>query len=272
MVREDDAGAWVLVASQEPFPKMFCASGVSANKGSLRSVVSEDGCVVLDIERDRILKLNSVGAEIWKLLSAGETESQIVRKIARKYAVGEQRVSEDVRALIMKIEQFRLSPGNSILTAQPEPRAHSNSQPSYPWYGQTGGDDHSPKPKLELVITAFLGLAIFDLILFLSSLRALCACVKAWPVRRQRSPPSPDAIGRVCSSVQRACVWYPKQALCLQRSAVTTCLLRLLGIAAETIVGVRPLPFMAHAWVEVNGAVVNDWPGVKRFYCSVISH
>jgi hypothetical protein len=250
---------------------MFCASGVSANEGTLRLIASEDGCVVLDIERDRILKLNPVGAEIWKLLSAGEPESQIVRKISQQYKVGEQRVAEDVRALIMKIEQFRLSPGNSILTAQPEPRAHSNSQPSYPWYGQTGGDDHSPKPKLELVITAFLGLAIFDLILFLSSLRSLCACVKAWPVSREASPPGPNTIGQICSSVQRACVWYPKQALCLQRSAVTTCLLRIYGIGAQMVVGIRPMPFMAHAWVEANNAVVNDWPGVTSFYCSLIS-
>jgi hypothetical protein len=250
---------------------MFCSSDVTANEGGLRLIASDDGCVVLDIERDRILKLNSVGAEIWKLLSVGDTESQIVQKIAQKYAVSEQRVSKDVRALVVKIEQFRLSPDASTFVTQPAPIAHSDSQPSYPWYSQTGGDDRSPKPKSELVIAAFLGLAIFDLILFLSSLRSLCACVKAWPVSRQVSPPRPNAIGEICSSVQRACVWYPKQALCLQRSAVTTCLLRIHGIVAETIVGVRPMPFMAHAWVEVNGAVVNDWPGVKSFYCSLIS-
>src|SRR5260370_12966529 len=157
---------------------MCSASGVSADKGSLRLVESEDGCVVLDIEYDRILKLNLVGAEIWKMLGAGQTESQIVQKLAQKFDVSEQRVSEDVRALIKKIEQFRLFPGNSILADQPESRAQSNSQPSYPWYGQTGVDDRSPKPKLELVITAFLGLAIFDLILFVLSLRSLCACVQ----------------------------------------------------------------------------------------------
>jgi hypothetical protein len=246
--------------------QMSCASGASANKGNLSSMASEDGCVVLDIQHDRILKLNPVGAEVWKLLGAGETESQIVRKIAQKYEVNEQRVSEDVRALVVKIEQFRLSPGNSIITAQPESRAHRNSQPSYPWYGQTGVDDHSPEPKLELAITAFLGLAIFDLILFLSSLRVLCACVKAWPVSRQASPAGSNTIGQICSSVQRACVWYPKQALCLQRSAVTTCLLRIYGTASQMVVGVRPLPFLAHAWVEVDSSIVNDWAGVKKLY------
>lgn len=30
--------------------------------------------------------------------------------------------------------------------------------------------------------------------------------------------------------------------------------------------GGRPMPFLAHAWVEVEGRVVNDWPRVRQFY------
>ena len=52
--------------------------------------------------------------------------------------------------------------------------------------------------------------------------------------------------------------WYPKQAMCLQRSAVTTCLLRSAGVQAEMIIGCQRLPFLAHAWVEVDGEVIND--------------
>jgi hypothetical protein len=249
---------------------MLRSSGVAQHDG-LRLIASDDGYVVLDIEHDRILKLNTVATEVWKLLGAGETEPQIVQKIAKKYDVSEQRVSEDVRALVTTIEQFHLSPSNSTLTAQPERKVQCDSKLSYPCYGQTAGDDRSPKPKSELVIVAFLGLAIFDVILFFSSLRSLCACVKAWPVSRNASPPGPSTIGQICSSVQQACVWYPKQALCLQRSAVTACLLRIYGIAARMVVGIRPMPFMAHAWVEANDGVVNDWPGVKNFYSSLIT-
>ncbi len=35
---------------------------------------------------------------------------------------------------------------------------------------------------------------------------------------------------------------------------------------ARFVVGVRPMPFLAHAWVEVAGTVVNDWPRVRQFY------
>ena len=30
------------------------------------------------------------------------------------------------------------------------------------------------------------------------------------------------------------------------------------GIAAQLVIGCRPLPFESHAWVEVDGRVVND--------------
>jgi hypothetical protein len=73
-------------------------------------------------------------------------------------------------------------------------------------------------------------------------------------------------IGQICTAVEKACVWYPKKALCLQRSAVTTCILRSYGVPAHLVVGVRPMPFLAHAWVEAEGSVVNDFPNVRKFY------
>lgn len=251
---------------------MSCSSVVSGDKCGVQLLPSEDGCFLLDIEHDRILKLNTVGAEIWHLLGAGEEESQIVENISRKYQVDAQRVAADVRGILATIADFRLSPGLSIVAAgQSKPATAGKRQPSYPWYGQTAGEVGGPKPKGVTVLAAFLGLATFDLILSISSLKSLCACVKAWPIRKRRSMDSGVA-GQICSAVQQACVWYPKRALCLQRSAVTTCLLRAYGLAAQMVVGVRPMPFMAHAWVEVDNAVINDWPGVRKFYRPLVSH
>jgi hypothetical protein len=36
-------------------------------------------------------------------------------------------------------------------------------------------------------------------------------------------------------------------------------------------IGIRPMPFLAHAWVEVEERVVNDWPGVKNYYQSLVT-
>jgi hypothetical protein len=76
------------------------------------------------------------------------------------------------------------------------------------------------------------------------------------------SPESTDA----SSAINTACVLYFKQVQCLQRSAALVCLLRQLGTPAQLVIGAQQLPFRAHAWVEVNGVVVNDsTPSVQLY-------
>lgn len=70
----------------------------------------------------------------------------------------------------------------------------------------------------------------------------------------------------LCNAVDIACIWYWKRVLCLHRSAVTTSMLRRHGINAELVIASRRLPFQAHAWVEVEGRVVNDRPDVQEIY------
>jgi hypothetical protein len=241
----------------------------------LQLLTSEDGCVLLDIEHDRILKLNSVAAEMLVELSVGQTDLQIARNLSLKYQVSEQRVAADIAALRRRIVELGID-GASV--RKHEAGTHdqsSESRPSFPWYGQTS-DQAGPKPPTAMVVAALVGLAIFDLILSLFSLKVMCACVRSWPVRswpvKRSGIIDREVIGRVCNSVHRACVWYPKRTLCLQRSAVTTCLLRVRGVSAAMKIGVRPMPFMAHAWVEADGFVVNDWPKVKKFYSPLVSH
>ena len=48
--------------------------------------------------------------------------------------------------------------------------------------------------------------------------------VRRWTVAR--GIPDDDTIDRVCRAVNYACIWYPKQVLCLQCAFVTTYLLR----------------------------------------------
>jgi len=54
--------------------------------------------------------------------------------------------------------------------------------------------------------------------------------------------------------------------LCLQRSATAACLLKKCGLAARLVIGAQQLPFKAHAWVEVEGRVVNDKPYMEEMY------
>jgi hypothetical protein len=68
----------------------------------------------------------------------------------------------------------------------------------------------------------------------------------------------------VCEAVRRIVPFYWKRVRCLQSSVVTARVLRTYGAQADVVIGYRPAPFMAHAWVEVGGRVVNDSPTFER--------
>ncbi|HEX5423152.1 MAG TPA: lasso peptide biosynthesis B2 protein [Candidatus Acidoferrales bacterium] len=115
-----------------------------------------------------------------------------------------------------------------------------------------------------LGLKAYLLLIYFDLYLARGNFEPLYERVRRCPVRRVASPE--NVTERICSAMDMACIWYWKEALCLQRSAATTCLLRRHGVAAQLVIGAQQLPFKAHAWVEVDGRVVNDKPYMHEMY------
>jgi hypothetical protein len=62
----------------------------------------------------------------------------------------------------------------------------------------------------------------------------------------------------ICQTVELVSSFYWQRMPCLKRSAVTARVLHAYGIAAEVVIGYRFAPFFSHAWVEVDGRVVND--------------
>jgi hypothetical protein len=115
-----------------------------------------------------------------------------------------------------------------------------------------------------LVWKALVGLVVFDILGLNTNFAKMHRLVGNWRIARIAA--SGDMVDRVCTSVNYACVWYPKRVLCLQRSAVTTCLLRTCGITANMLIGTEHLPFRAHAWTEVSGRAINERRDVKRIY------
>jgi hypothetical protein len=102
-----------------------------------------------------------------------------------------------------------------------------------------------------------------------------------WLMRRHRNrmlhevlkglPPSTKRLPcytsqQICRAMDIACVLYFKVVLCLQRSVATTMLLRHYGLPAELVIGARIVPFKSHAWVELNGVVINDKSYVPQLY------
>lgn len=77
---------------------------------------------------------------------------------------------------------------------------------------------------------------------------------------------APTGLRDAPAAINTACVLYFKQVECLQRSAALVCLLRHFGTPAQLVIGAQQLPFRAHAWVEVNGIVVNDSSSSVHLY------
>jgi len=115
-----------------------------------------------------------------------------------------------------------------------------------------------------LVLKAYVRLIHFDLYLARGNFATLYDKVHKFPLGRET--PGSDVVERICSAVDMACIWYWKEALCLQRSAATACLLKKYGIPAQMVIGAQQMPFKAHAWVEVDGRVVNDKPYMPEMY------
>src|SRR6266849_9259671 len=117
----------------------------------------------------------------------------------------------------------------------------------------------------RFVIESWLLLLFFEFTMWWRGFPAVCRLVRKHPVR---SLAASDRFPRkdLCRAMDLACVFYFKTVMCLQRSAATTLLLRRYGWSAEMVTGAQILPFKSHAWVEIEGVVVNDKPYVVDIY------
>lgn len=91
--------------------------------------------------------------------------------------------------------------------------------------------------------------------------------VRIWPTtRRSWIDADADRLAQVTRAVDRTVAFCHTSGRCLCRSATVVCLLRALGVRAELIIGVFPIPFSAHAWAEVEGRAVSEPAGWRHRY------
>ena len=112
--------------------------------------------------------------------------------------------------------------------------------------------------NILLVVRAFWELLRYDVVMRMWGFRGVHEDLRRTRCRSAKgNPAAEDAIGQ---AMKWALCIYWKQALCLQRSVAAVRLFRRYGIAANLVIGYRSNPFLSHAWVEVEGRVVNDSP------------
>lgn len=109
---------------------------------------------------------------------------------------------------------------------------------------------------VALVVEAYIKLVGYDLFMARNDFASLHRRVKGLPLRQVT--PKPQVPEEISHALNIACCFYPKPALCLQRSSVLIAMLRQRGVPAHMIIGAQKLPFKAHAWVEVEGLILDD--------------
>jgi hypothetical protein len=116
----------------------------------------------------------------------------------------------------------------------------------------------------QRIFESWLLLVYLDYLMRFRGFEALHSVLRAQDIH----PASTVASGHksLSRAVDMACVLYFKPVLCLQRSAATALLLRRHGWPASMVIGVQLLPFQSHAWVEIEGRVVNDKPYVNQIF------
>lgn len=118
----------------------------------------------------------------------------------------------------------------------------------------------TPPPALRLAALAAVGLARVLAVVPPVKLRRVLALVR----RGARAATAAEAsrARHAVVAVSLACAG-PR---CLQRSIATVLLCRLMGGVPQWCTGVRTRPFLAHAWVAVDGEPVGEDPHEIRFF------
>ena len=77
-------------------------------KSELRSLVTTDGAMILDIAADEMITLNSTGGYVWARLREGKTVEQIVVDLARETGQDPVAVASDVHEFVEGLAEKHL--------------------------------------------------------------------------------------------------------------------------------------------------------------------
>lgn len=75
---------------------------------ALRSTITPDGAILLDVERGQMFSLNVVGSKILELLGNGLDEAQIVAEVSAAYRTPVDQVGADVREFLELLTRHHL--------------------------------------------------------------------------------------------------------------------------------------------------------------------
>lgn len=210
----------------------------------VRSAPVEDFLVILDLQSATFHMLDPVARSMWDALLAAEDDTDAVSSLERRYAVDRPRLTADLEAFRHRcIEDGFLTgngPPSSVAPTLPARRARRRWLVTRAWW------------------------CLFRTALSLShrGLLRTYGDYSRWPVSHTGHVDEQLLDRALAAFAQAENLFLMKRAPndCLPRSLALFRFLRLAGVPAEHCVGVRQFPFLAHAWVECDGRVVQDNP------------
>lgn len=197
----------------------------------VRVALDDYGATILDIRAGRIFRSNGIAAEMWRAISSGRDSGALAAEMSSRYGVPQESVLSDFREFLNDLEKKKLA--IHLLRRKIPSRA-------------------------ALLTRAFCELIRYDLRMLVLGFSGMYRELASGNGFSRTARIDPATIQVVVNAVSTVAGFYWKPVKCLQKSTVIARLLRQFGIPAKLTIGYRTIPFMSHAWVEVDRRVVSD--------------
>lgn len=227
-----------------------------------RTMCLRDGCIVLNIETGAFLSLDYVGSAIWQTIIRlnGDNISRLVSDLtAHKLFPTVDKAAEVSRVFLASLHRKGLISSSAYLPGEPpfSVDAHAPTQTLSSFEGiKKKGHKHN---SLRTVSSGFFRLMAMGRYLNRrDGYRKARELVLQSSFATDGGAPEQSAVASMLDGFATAVSIYPFPTLCLQRAAALGWFLNTRHIKAQVIIGCHPLPFQAHAWVQIGDRVLFD--------------
>lgn len=230
---------------------------------SVREINTHDGALLLDIEGRKCVGLTPVALKIWRLSKRQVPLAAIAQSLSAEFHIPLQQAQNDAAEFLDGLSNTGLLQDTPIRRIRRFYMALIRVVRRVFLWLQNFNHQRPPKKRVPILL-ALIALSACDLLGLSRDFTAMYEFVRGWEKAGRKS--DPDTVIRIRRAMAYACVWYPKRVLCLQRSAVLTCLLRWSGVPAEMVMGAQIVPFKAHAWTEIHNSPIDESKDVRKTF------
>jgi hypothetical protein len=113
----------------------------------IRTTITQDGAVLMDIQGGHMVTLNPIGSIIWQQLSDGRTPEQIATRLASEFGIPQEQASADVNEFLEQLEAQHLIESREVSN----PRTPLGPKPAglfcnlFRWRNSQAAQERSPK-------------------------------------------------------------------------------------------------------------------------------